>query len=224
MRRVVALMLVFGLAIGALSCAGMSRKQKGAGIGAGAGAAIGAIIGNQAGNTTAGAAIGGVTGGIAGAIIGDYMDKQAAEMEQDLSSANVERVGDGIQVTFGSGILFDVDKYDLRSDARNEITQMAEILNKYPDTYVRVEGHTDADGSEDYNQTLSERRASAVTAYLSEKGVGIGRMKNFGFGETRPVATNETTAGKQANRRVEVIIEPNEELRRQAEEKAKEQG
>ena len=135
-------------------------------------------------------------------------------MKNDLSGAKVERVGDGIQVTFGAGILFDVDKYDLRSDARTEIAQMAAILAKYPDTYVRIEGHTDSDGSESYNQTLSERRASAVTACLTEKSVSVGRMKNFGFGETRPVASNETADGKQANRRVEVIIEPNEELRR----------
>jgi outer membrane protein OmpA-like peptidoglycan-associated protein len=224
MKGSIILLVVVSLAIGSLSCSGASKGQKGAGIGAGVGALAGAVIGHQSGNKAAGAIIGGVTGGIAGAVIGDYMDKQAAEMKTDLSGAEVERAGDGIKVTFGAGILFDVDKYGLRSDARTEIARMAEILAKYADTYVRIEGHTDADGSESYNQTLSERRASAVTAYLSEKGISAGRLKNFGFGESRPVASNESPDGKQANRRVEVIIEPNEELRRQAEEKAKEKG
>ena len=224
MKGSIILFVVVSLAFGSLSCSGMSQRQKGAGIGAGVGALAGTVIGNQSGNKAAGAIIGGVTGGVAGAIIGDYMDKQAAEMDSDLSGAKVERVGDGINVTFGAGILFDVDKYDLRSDARTEIARMAEILAKYPDTYVRIEGHTDSDGSELHNQTLSERRASAVTAYLAEKNISVGRLKNFGFGETRPVASNESPDGKQANRRVEVIIEPNEELRRQAEEKSKEQG
>jgi outer membrane protein OmpA-like peptidoglycan-associated protein len=222
MRKIIVLVMV-SLAIGSLSCAA-SKGQKGAGIGAGVGALAGAVIGHQSGNTAAGAVIGGVTGGVAGAIIGDYMDKQASEMKDDLSGAKVERAGDGINVTFGAGILFDVDKYELRPDARTEIARMAEILAKYPDTYVRIEGHTDSDGSESHNQTLSERRASAVTAYLTEQNISVGRLKSFGFGETRPVASNETPDGKQANRRVEVIIEPNEELRRQAEEKAKEQG
>jgi outer membrane protein OmpA-like peptidoglycan-associated protein len=224
MKRQITLLVVLGLAVGALSCAGSSKGQEGAVIGAGAGAAIGAIIGHQTGHTAGGAVIGGVAGGVAGAVIGDYMDKQAVEMKNDLGDAKVERVGDGIQVTFGSGILFDVDKYDLRADARTEIAQMAAILSKYPDTNVRIEGHTDADGSEAHNQTLSENRASAVKALLSEHGVATERMKSFGFGETRPVASNETADGKQANRRVEVVIEPNEELRRQAEEKAKQQG
>jgi outer membrane protein OmpA-like peptidoglycan-associated protein len=224
MRRSVIMLVAASLAVGSLSCSGMSKGQKGAGIGAGIGALAGTVIGNQSGNKAEGAIIGGVTGGIAGAIIGDYMDKQATEMKTDLSGAKVERSGDGINVTFGAGILFDVNKYDLRSDARTEIGRMAEILAKYPDTYVRIEGHTDADGSESYNQTLSERRASAVTVCLTEKGISVGRLKNFGFGESRPVASNETPEGKQANRRVEVIIEPNEELRRQAEAKAKEQG
>jgi outer membrane protein OmpA-like peptidoglycan-associated protein len=224
MKGSIILCVVVSLAIGSLSCSGMSKAQKGAGIGAGVGAVAGAVIGHQSGNKAAGAIIGGVTGGIAGAIIGDYMDKQAAEMVNDLSGAKVERVGDGIKVTFGAGILFDVNKYDLRSDARTEIAQLAAILAKYPDTYVRIEGHTDSDGAESHNQTLSERRASAVTAYMAEQSISVGRMKDFGFGETRPVASNETPDGKQANRRVEVIIEPNEELRRMADEKAKQQG
>jgi outer membrane protein OmpA-like peptidoglycan-associated protein len=224
MKRSIILLVLVPLAVGSLSCSGMSKGQKGAGIGAGVGAIAGAVIGHQSGHQAEGAIIGGVTGGIAGAIIGDYMDKQVVEMKNDLSDAKVDRVGDGIRVTFGAGILFDVDKYDLRSDARTEIARLAAILVKYPDTYVRIEGHTDSDGSESHNQTLSERRASAVAALMTEKNVSAGRMKNFGFGETQPVASNETSDGKQANRRVEVIIEPNEELRRMADEKAKEQG
>lgn len=224
MRGSIILIVAVSLSFGLLSCSGMSKGQKGAGIGAGVGAVAGAVIGHQSGHKAEGAIIGGATGAIAGAIIGDYMDKQATEMKNDLSGAKVERVGDGIKVTFGAGILFDVNKYDLRSDARSEIAQLAAILTKYPDTYVRIEGHTDADGTESYNQTLSERRAAAVTACMTEKSVSVGRMKDFGFGETRPVASNETPDGKQANRRVEVIIEPNEELRRMADEKAKERG
>jgi outer membrane protein OmpA-like peptidoglycan-associated protein len=210
-------LLTFSLA----GCASMTRSQKGAVIGGAAGTVIGGVIGKQAGNTAAGAILGAVVGGTAGAIIGDYMDKQAAELERDLEGAKIERVGEGIKITFASGILFDVNKADLRPDAQANVAKLGEILNKYPDTNILIEGHTDADGTDEYNQALSERRATSVSVYLVGNAVASSRMTTVGYGEVQPVASNDTAEGKQANRRVEVAIMANEKLKKAAEEQAK---
>lgn len=195
-------------------CASMSKTQEGAAIGGAAGAVLGGIIGNQAGSTAKGAIIGAAVGGAAGAIIGHQMDEQAEALEEELPGAEVERVGEGIQVTFDSGILFDFDSYSLRPEAREHLMNLAASLADYPDTEVLIVGHTDSSGADQYNQTLSENRANSAGDYLIRAGVVPSRVKTMGLGETEPVATNDTEEGMQQNRRVEVAIFASEEYRK----------
>jgi outer membrane protein OmpA-like peptidoglycan-associated protein len=204
------LLLVFLLS----GCASMSKTQEGAVVGGAAGAVIGGIIGNQTGSTAKGAIIGAAVGGAAGAIIGSQMDEQAEALEEELPGAEVERVGEGIQVTFDSGILFDFDSYALRPEAREHLTNLAQSLSEYPDTEVLVVGHTDSSGADSYNQTLSENRANAAGSYLMRAGVAPDRVKTMGLGETEPAASNDTDEGMQQNRRVEVAIFASEEYRK----------
>jgi outer membrane protein OmpA-like peptidoglycan-associated protein len=184
MNKRLCVLLAVAVLAGPLGCASMNKTEKGAAIGGAAGAVLGGVIGNQAGNTAVGAIIGAAVGGTAGAIIGNYMDKQAEEMKQDLAGAKIERVGEGIKITFESGLLFDVGKADLRPEAQANLVKMAGVLNKYEDTNILIEGHTDSDGSADYNQTLSERRAASVKAYLAAQSVVSGRMTTVGYGES----------------------------------------
>jgi outer membrane protein OmpA-like peptidoglycan-associated protein len=194
-----------------------SNTVKGGAIGAGAGGVLGAVIGKQAGNTALGAIIGAVVGGTAGALIGNYMDKQAEEMQKDIEGAKVERVGEGIKITFDSGILFAVNSSDLTTTAKANISKLATILNKYPDTHILVEGHTDSTGSAEYNQKLSERRASSVSNHATSLGVLGTRFQTVGYGEMQPVSPNSTATGRQANRRVEIAIYANDDLKKAAE-------
>ena len=196
-----------------------SSKTKGALIGAGAGAAAGAAVGHQAGNTAVGAIIGAAVGGAAGAYIGNYMDKQAAEMERDLEGAKIERVGEGIKITFDSGLLFDVDRATLKPASQTNLTNLAVILNKYEDTNVLLEGHTDASGSDEYNLELSNKRAQSVANYLASQQVNPTRFTIMGYGESQPIADNGTVEGRTQNRRVEVAIYANEKLKKAAEKK-----
>jgi len=220
MNRTMNLVLVVLLALGAAGC-GATGAEKGALIGAAAGAVVGGVV---AENTATGAILGAAVGGVAGAIIGDYMDKQAEELDEELEGATVERVGEGIKITFDSGLLFEVDSAMLSEEAKVNLTEMGRVLNQYPDTNILIEGHTDATGSEQYNQDLSERRAKSVSVYLVQQNVAGGRMTTVGYGEMQPVATNESASGREANRRVEVAIMANEELRAQAEKQAAGQG
>jgi outer membrane protein OmpA-like peptidoglycan-associated protein len=215
-RRALAGLLV----VTTVGCASMNKTNQGALIGGGTGAVVGGIIGKQAGNTAVGAIVGAAVGGGAGAYIGHYMDKQAAEMQRDLEGAKVERIGEGIKITFDSGILFDVDKADLRPVAKQNLTELATILTKYDDTNVLIEGHTDSDGSDEHNLTLSERRARTVAASLAQQSVPNARMSVVGYGESQPVADNSSAAGKQANRRVEIAIMANEDLKKAAQKQA----
>ena len=200
---------------------GMSKTAKGGLFGAGGGAAAGAILGRVIGGgargTAIGAIIGAAAGGTAGAIIGRKMDKQAEDLQRDMQNARVERVGEGIKITFDSGILFDTNSATLRSASEADVTKMATILQKYPDTNVLVEGHTDNSGSDAINQPLSERRAQAVASSTIAKGVMSSRVTTQGYGSTQPVSDNTTEAGKQANRRVEVAIYANEKMKKAAE-------
>jgi outer membrane protein OmpA-like peptidoglycan-associated protein len=182
---------------------------------------LGGLIGKAAGNTILGAILGAAIGGAAGAYIGHYMDKQAAEMRRDLEGAKVERVGEGIKITFDSGLLFDVDKWDLRDTSRENITKLANILNKYPDTNVLVEGHTDSTGPDDHNLTLSKQRAESVTSFMAQLNVSSRRFSMTGYGEAQPIATNETPEGRQQNRRVDVAIMANDKLKKVAAENTK---
>ena len=220
MKKIVSLVLIAALLVGVAGCASMSRQEKGAVIGAGSGAVIGGVIGKQAGNTALGAILGAAVGGAAGAYIGNYMDKQAAEIERDLEGATVTRVGEGIKITFDSGILFAVGKSELQSAARANLTDLAAILNKYPDTEVLIEGHTDATGSDESNLTLSRNRAQSVANYLESLRVMPTRFTIMGYGEAQPVADNATDAGRAANRRVELAIMANDKLKGVAQQKA----
>lgn len=217
MRKALCILLLALIVVWSCGCASMTARDKGLVIGGATGAVLGGIIGDKAGNTAAGAILGAVVGGATGAVIGNYMDKQAEEMQRDLEGAKVERIGEGIKITFASGILFDVGKADLRPAAQQNLGEMAAILIKYEDTNILIEGHTDSDGAEDYNLQLSERRARAVQSYLAQNGVMNARMSIMGYGESQPVADNVTAEGKQANRRVEVAVMANEKLKKAAE-------
>jgi outer membrane protein OmpA-like peptidoglycan-associated protein len=216
-KKVISQVLILSLLITVAGCSSQSRTKKGAVIGAAAGAVTGAVIGKASGNTAVGAIIGAAVGGAAGAYIGRYMDKQAEEIKRDIEGAEVERVGEGIRITFESGILFDVDKAALRPEAKENLDKLAVILNKYDDTDVLIEGHTDATGSEEHNLDLSRLRAQSVSNQLASDDVNPSRFTIMGYGESQPVATNETAEGRQANRRVEVAIMANDELKKVAE-------
>jgi len=207
----VAALASFGLS----ACASMSNKERGAVIGAGAGAAIGGVIGSNTGSTARGAIIGAVVGGAAGAVIGHQMDQQAKELAVNIPGAKVERVGEGIQVTFDSGLLFDFDSDAIRSDASRNLTELAQSLKKYPNSQLLIVGHTDSMGEDAYNQALSYRRANAAAAYLQGQGIARSRVATNGRGEFEPVAGNDTDAGRQLNRRVEVAIYASEDYRNQ---------
>lgn len=190
-----------------------TKAGTGAVVGTAGGAVVGGVIGKVAGSTTKGAIIGAVVGGAAGAIIGAQMDKQAKELEQNIKGAKVERVGEGIQVTFNSGLLYDFDSDVVRPEAKANLHELAASLDKYPGSNLLIVGHTDALGSTAYNQALSERRANAAATYLMSQGVAGSRIAARGLGETEPVASNDTEAGRQANRRVEVAIFASPEAR-----------
>ncbi|MDX1545619.1 MAG: OmpA family protein [Rhodothermales bacterium] len=194
-------------------CASLSNTEKGAAAGAAGGAVVGGAIGKAAGSTAKGAIIGAVVGGTAGAIIGRQMDKQARELEQEIDDAEIERVGEGILVTFDSGILFDFDSSTLRPAARANLRELAESLDQYGNTDIMIVGHTDAVGSDDYNYRLSERRARSAADYLASLGVSRSRITTLGKGENEPVASNDTDYGRQQNRRVEIALYASEEYR-----------
>lgn len=195
-----------------------SRAVQGGVVGTGVGAGAGAIIGNQFGDngTAIGAIIGAAVGGGTGALIGRHMDKQAEELRADLEGAAVTRVGEGIKITFDSGLLFAVNESSLSGAAQGNLMNLATTLNKYDDTEVLVEGHTDADGSDEMNQALSIRRAQQVSTFLTGRGVLPSRLSAMGYGEGQPVGDNSSAAGKAANRRVEIAIYANKRMKRAA--------
>ena len=197
-------------------CASLNKKETGAIIGGATGAAVGAAVGRANGSTAKGAIIGAAVGGTAGAVIGHQMDQQAKEIKQNIPGAIVERVGEGLQVTFESGLLFDYDSDVLREAARKNLATLAASLEKYPNTDLMIVGHTDATGPDAYNMTLSERRAAAASSYLAAQGVSRTRLRSTGRGESEPLVPNETEENRQKNRRVEVAIFANEQLKAQA--------
>ena len=210
------ILLMFSVSSTTLTSCNASRTVKGGAIGAGAGGAAGALIGKAAGNTALGAIIGAAVGGTAGALIGRRMDKQAEELRQDLEGAEIVRVGEGIKITFDSGLMFALNSSDLNQTTKNNLSDLAETLKKYEDTDILIEGHTDSTGSEEYNQTLSEKRANSVSGYLMTLGVSGQRLTTIGYGENQPIADNETADGQQKNRRVEVAIYANEKMKKAA--------
>ncbi|WP_395804974.1 OmpA family protein [Daejeonella sp.] len=197
-------------------CAKATKTQKGTVIGATAGGTIGAIIGKKVGNTAVGAIIGGAVGGTAGAYIGRKMDKQAEEIKNTIPNAEVIREGEGIIVKFESGILFDVDQYALKTNARTNIENLSTSLKNNLETNILIVGHTDATGSENYNLRLSERRAASVRSYIISQGISPIRLSTEGRGESEAIASNETEAGRALNRRVEIVIVANEKMKAEA--------
>jgi len=211
--------LLAGLAIVAVTLAGCAQPQTktqqgamiGTGVGAAAGAGLGQAIGGDTKGTLLGAGIGAVVGGLAGGAIGRYMDNQEAAMRQQLAgveAANVQRNANLLAVTFKSDFLFDVDSAQLKPGSYDEISRVAQVLVQYPQTNIQIAGYTDSTGSEAYNQQLSERRAQVVKNALAGQGVNPARMTVIGYGESKPVAGNDTEAGRQMNRRVEITIAP----------------
>jgi len=213
----VAITVALCVSIALLMGCGLSNAVKGGGIGAGVGGVAGGVIGHQLGNTAVGAIIGAAVGGTAGALIGRHMDRQAEEMRQDVKNAKIERIGEGIKITFDSGILFETNSSNLQSVARANIESLAKVLKKYPDTNILIEGDTDNTGTEEYNQKLSERRAQAVADYQKNLGVDGSRISTVGLGELNPIASNDTDYGREQNRRVEVAIFANDKLKKAAE-------
>ncbi|MBU8922826.1 MAG: OmpA family protein [Bacteroidales bacterium] len=218
MKKMLILMLVISLVGTSVGCE-WSRSKKGAAFGSATGAVIGAAIGKKSGNTAVGAIVGAAIGGAAGAYIGNYMDKQAAEIERDIEGATVERVGEGIKITFDSGILFEINKAGLQSEAVVNLDKLAVILDKYSDTNILIEGHTDSTGSDEYNMDLSRKRAESVAVNLATKKINPVRFTLFGYGEIQPAVTNVTPEGRQANRRVEIAIMANDKLKKVAEDR-----
>jgi len=202
------------LAVGISACASLSNKGKGAIVGAGVGGAVGAVVGNNTGSTARGAIIGAAVGGLAGTIIGNQMDQQAKEIKAAVPGADVQRVGEGIAVTFASSMLYGFDSDQILPDAASNLRNLAASLAKYPETDVTIVGHTDAVGTADYNQSLSQRRATAAANYLIAQGVSSLRIRTAGRGEMEPIATNDSEAGRQANRRVELAIVANANARK----------
>lgn len=216
LRRACAATVIPVLALALGGCAMFNHRQEGAVVGAGVGGAIGAVVGNQTGSTARGAIIGAVVGGAAGLIIGNQMDQQAKELKQTIAGATIERVGEGIQVTFASGLLYEFDSDQVLPQAATNLRSLASSLSKFPNTDLLIVGHTDRAGLAEYNQSLSRRRAVAASEYLAMQGVSVGRLRTAGRGEMEPVASNDTDAGRQLNRRVEIAIFANANAKKSA--------
>src|ERR1051325_11091976 len=183
---------------GATACQSLqSHKEKGAVIGAAGGAVAGAVVGHATGSTARGAIIGAAVGGTAGAIIGHQMDQKAKEIMASVPGATVTRVGEGLVVTFESGLLFDFDSDQLRAEARKNLDNLAANLESFGDSKLMLIGHTDSQGTDSYNEGFSRRRSSPVASYLISRGVPSVRIESVGRGETEPIASNDTEAGRQ---------------------------
>lgn len=205
----------------------MSNKSKGVAIGAGAGAVIGGVIGNNVGkkNTALGVLLGAVVGGVAGGIIGAKMDRQAEKIKKEVPGAKVERIGEGIRVTFDennpdgskAGVYFATNKYDITPNAKLALDKLVKIFKEYPDTDLLIEGHTDDVGTNEYNYGLSQRRAEAVVNYLRNTGAIEGkRMITKWYGEDQPIVENSSAQNRSLNRRVEFVITANEKMKQEA--------
>lgn len=216
--------LIMALCMG-IVLVGCNNLQKGAGIGAAGGAVLGGIIGHIAGNTAVGAAIGGAVGAGTGALIGKHMDKVKAEAEQ-VKNAEVQEITDAnglkaVKMAFDSGILFATGKSDLTPASKSSLSQLANLLKNNGDCDVAIQGHTDnvgfkgktAEQSVELNKALSLDRAASVSAYLQSLGVNASQIKTVeGLGQESPVASNDTEAGRQQNRRVEVYLYASQEM------------
>ena len=215
MKKIVLIGMI-GLFVISGCAAPQTKTGKGAAYGAAGGAVAGAILGQAIGRDTQGtllgAAAGAALGAAAGAGVGHMMDQQEADMRDALAmseAAAVKREGDLLAITLKGDVSFDHNSDQIRPGLYKELDRIAQIMIKYPQTSILVEGFTDSTGSEAYNQQLSERRARNVSNYLIQRGVAAQRITSVGYGESQPIATNATEAGRQLNRRVEIRINPN---------------
>lgn len=204
------LVIIVALSLALVSCASQTKQQKGtavgAAVGAAAGAALGQVIGGDTEATLLGAAIGGAVGGLAGNQIGAYMDRQEQELRAALAAseaASIRREQDILTATFKSDVFFNFDSAILLPGAQAEMSRVADVLNRYPQTMIRVEGHTDTTGPEAYNQSLSEKRAQSVADGLAQRNVNPRRISTIGYGESQPISSDPAT-----NRRVRIVIIP----------------
>lgn len=208
-----------------------SNRDKGVVIGAAGGAVLGGIIGNNVGNknnTALGAILGAAVGGVAGGIIGNKMDKQAEKIKNEIPGAKVERVGEGIDVTFdennpdGSkmGVYFETNKYNISPNSRLALDKLQKIFAEYPETNILIEGHTDDVGTNEYNMSLSQKRADAVGDYLRAAGVSGSRLIVKWYGESQPKVENNSDANRALNRRVQFVITANEKMKAEAKQEA----
>ena len=224
-RNITLFLVTASLLAGCEAYNNSNKTQRGAVVGAASGAILGAILGNNVGsggNSELGAVIGTAVGGAAGDIIGNQMDRQAKKIEEEIPGAEVKRVDDGIVVTFDekSGVTFEFNKATLTSEAQTILNKMVSVLKEYPDTNVIVAGHTDSTGKAAYNMTLSEKRAKAVTNFFTTNGLNASRFTTKWFGATQPAYDNSTAEGRAKNRRVNVVIVPNEKMKEQAKQQA----
>jgi len=216
MNRSLLLVAAVATAVSANGCASTSHQTKGAVIGAASGGAIGSLVGAATGSTATGLVLGTLVGGAGGAIIGHQMDQQAKEIHRNIPGATVARVGEGMDITFASSVLFAENSDVLNEQARSNLTTLAQSLQKYPNTNLLIVGHTDSTGSESENMALSQRRAAATAHFLESQGVARSRIRAQGRGASEPVAPSDTEADRQRNRRVEVAIYANDEFKAQA--------
>lgn len=194
-------------------CSNMNKQQKGTAIGAGAGAAVGALVTKGSiWGVLAGAAI----GGVAGNLIGKKMDQQAKELKQAIPTAEVQRVNEGINVTFNSGLMFKINSSEISDSYKSDLSSAAEVFAKYPDTNIVIEGHTDDTGSDELNMNLSQKRAEAVRDFLVSKGVAANRLTTKWYGETQPKYPNDSEANREKNRRVELGVVANDQMKDEA--------
>ncbi len=202
------------------SCGNLNKMQKDGALGAGAGAVVGGIIGSLSGHVGVGALIGAAVGGGAGAIIGHKMDKQAAEMQKDLPTAKVERVGEGIVIEFSDKVLFSIGKSDLSAASKASLDKLVALLVKYPDTNIEIQGHTDNTGTPALNLKLSQKRADAVQGYLVGHGIDGSRLTSKGYGQDQPQYSNDTEDGRSQNRSVKFVISANDKMKADATQEA----
>lgn len=210
------IMIPATIAVLLTNCKSANNTQKGTAIGVAAGATAGALIGGGGKSSVWGALIGAAVGGGAGYTIGRHMDKQAQEIKQAVPDAQVQRVGEGIEMTFNSGLLFQINSAALSEVAKTNLEKVAGVFVKYPETNLLIEGHTDDTGPDDFNMELSKKRAYSVSDYLTSKGVSSSRMSVKWYGETQPKVPNTSEANRAQNRRVEVAISANEQMKQEA--------
>ena len=207
--------LVFASILVLAGCSSMNKQQKGTAIGAAGGAALGALVTKGSiWGILAGAAI----GGAAGNLIGKKMDAQAKELTQAVPTAQVERVGEGINMTFESGLMFKINSAEINESYKDDLTSATAVFAKYPETNLIIEGHTDDTGKDEFNMALSEKRAKAVSEFLKSKGIAASRITEKWYGESQPKYPNDTEENRVKNRRVEIAVIANDEMKQKANE------